>query len=221
MKPAWLIFQKDLLLELRSREILTSMFVFGLLILVLFNFAFEPTSEERLHIIPGILWICYTFGGILGLNRTLSLERENAGLESLSLAPINPSAIFLGKWLTNFIFMTLIQIIILPFLGLFFNISLLPSLASLLLVNLLGTAGFAATGTLFSALALNTRMRDVLLPILLFPISIPMLIGCVECTTLILENHFHLNSTWFKLIVVYDIIFMTTGTLLFEYVLEE
>lgn len=217
----WQIFKKDLLLELRTREVFFSIFIFALLILVLFNFAFEPNSQEGAALIPGMLWVSFTFAGILGLNRTLGIEKENAGLEALMLSPIKPEAIFLGKWLTNLILMLLVQIFTLPFFVIFFNVSFIGQLGQILLINLLGTFGFSLVGTLFSTIALNTKMRDVLLPILLFPVSLPVLMSAVECTSLALVHEFSFKSPWFKILIAYDVIFFVVCLLIFEYVLEE
>jgi heme exporter protein B len=217
----WQIFKKDLLLELRTRELFFSIFIFALLILLLFNFAFEPNSEEGTLLIPGMLWVSFTFAGILGLNRTLGIEKENAGLEALMLSPIKTEAIFLGKWLTNFVLMLLVETLTLPFFIIFFNISFTNQLGQIFLINFLGTFGFSLVGTLFSTIALNTKMRDILLPILLFPVSLPVLMGAVECTSSVLNYEFSFKSPWFKILIAYDVIFFVVCLLIFEYVLEE
>jgi heme exporter protein B len=222
LPAVWHIFKKDLLLELRTREVFFSIFIFALLILVLFNFAFEPSSQEGTALIPGMLWVSFTFAGILGLNRTLGIEKENSGLEALMLCPIKPEAIYLGKWLTNLILMLLVEMITLPFFIIFFNVSFTEQqLGQILLINLLGTFGFSLIGTLFSTIALNTKMRDVLLPVLLFPVSLPVLMSAVECTSLILTHEFNFKSPWFKILAAYDVIFLVVCLLVFEYVLEE
>ncbi|MBI1884238.1 MAG: heme exporter protein CcmB [Chlamydiae bacterium] len=221
LKAALLILSKDLKLEYRTKEILISIFLFALVILVLFNFAFESTSQEALKIIPGLLWIAYTFSAVLAFNRAMAIEKENEGLEALALAPISSSAIFLGKFLSNATFISLMQIFLLPFVTVFFNISLVKFSTSIVIINLLGSTGLASVGTFFSTLSLHTRMRDILLPLLLFPIIVPLLLACVECTSSILENDFTFYSNWFRLLISYDVIFLTLCILIFEFLIEE
>ncbi len=215
-----LIFKKDILTELRTKEVFFSMFIFAVLELLLFNFSFEANSEETLRLASGFLWITFAFAGILGLNRTATLEKENAGLESLSLSPVSSESIFLAKCLTNLFIMLLSQILILPIFSIFFNFSFFQ-IDKILLILFLGACGFCAVGTLLSTMALYTRLRDILLPILLFPIIAPLFMSCVECTNLILKSEFHFTSAWFKLLVAYDIIFLVISLMLFQYVIEE
>ncbi len=216
----WLILKKDILTELRTKEIFLSMFIFAVLELLLFNFSFEPNSEETLRLASGFLWITFAFAGILGLNRTAALEKENLGMESLSLSPVSSESIFLAKCLTNFFIMFLSQILIFPVFSIFFNFSFLQ-IDKILLISLLGACGFCTVGTLLSTLALHTRLRDILLPILLFPIIVPLFMSSVECTNLILKSEFHFTSAWFKLLIAYDVIFLVIGLMLFQYVIEE
>lgn len=215
------IFLKDLKHELRTRETFLSMLIFGILMLTLFNFAFQNTSGNLVEFTSGILWITFTFAGILGLNRTLAIEKENSGLEALLSGGASPSAIFLGKMLTNFFFMILSQACVMLCFIILFNIPIGIYFHKLFLINIISTLGFASVGTLFSSIALHTRMRDVFLPLLLCPVSVPALIGSIECYRQILFHEWAWNSAWFKLLIGYDVIFLSVSIMIFEYVLED
>jgi len=214
------ILKKDILTELRSREIFSSMFVFVLLVTLIFNFAFELRVEDVVKVAPGALWVAFAFAGILGLNRSFILEKDKGCLEGLLLAPVDRSAIFLGKWLGNITFMAFIELLTLPIFSALFNINLFQP--ALFLILLLGTFGFAGAGTLFAAIAVNTRAREVMLPVLLFSISIPIMISAVKATGVILDNSpLSEASNWIRLMVVFDVLFTAISLLTFEYVLEE
>jgi heme exporter protein B len=215
------IFIKDLKHELRTRETFLSTFIFGVLVLTLFNFSFQNISSNAAELTPGILWVTFTFAGILGLNRTLAIEKENSGLETLLASAVSPSSIFLGKMLTNFFFMILSQICLMPCFIVLFNIPIGVYFYKLFLINLIATLGFASVGTLFSTIAMHTRMRDVFLPLLLCPVIIPVLIGSVECYREILFHEWAWNSAWFKLLIGYDVIFFSVSIMIFDYVLED
>jgi len=174
------IVQKDVAVELRTKEMLSSMFVFALLVIVIFNFAFELRIENVRQVAPGVLWVTFTFAGMLGLNRSFVLEKDKGCLEGLLLCPVDRSAIYFGKMLGNVIFMTMVEAIILPIFSVLFNVSLFHPV--LLLIVVLGTLGFAGVGTLFSAMAVHTRAREVMLPVLLFPVVVPAMIAAVKAT---------------------------------------
>lgn len=216
------IVSKDILSELRTKEIFSAMLMFGLLVIVVFNFAFESTSEEALRLVPGLLWIAVSFAGVLGLNRSFANETRMGALQGLMLAPMDRSAIYLGKMLGNLLFMVLADIVILVVFAVLYNLTILPYLGMLLLIILLGTAGFVAVGTLFSAVATNTRMSEVMLPILQLPIAVPLLLASIQATGAVMDpqNEGTVND-WLQLLVVYDIIFVVASFLLFEYVIEE
>ena len=172
------ITQKDIKAELRTRETLSGMFIFALLIILIFNFTFDLRVDNIQQVVPGALWVTFTFAGVLGFNRSFATERDQGSLEGLLLGPVYRTAIYLGKALANIIFMLVIEIIMIPMGTVLFNQNLLKP--QLLLIVLLGTIGFAGVGTLLSAVAVNTRARDIMLPILLFPISIPIIIAAVK-----------------------------------------
>ncbi|NPV56285.1 MAG: ABC transporter permease subunit [Anaerolineae bacterium] len=211
---------KDLALEWRSREILTAMLVFALLVIFIFNYALELTPQTRSEVTAGVLWVTFAFAGTLGLNRSLSVEKDRGCLDGLLLAPVDRSAIYLGKTLANLIFMLVVAAIVLPIYSLLYNTNLfLPGLA---LVILLGAIGYVAVGTLLSSMAVQARTRDMLLPVLLFPIAIPILLAAVKASSGFLQAlPFEEISPWLNLLVVYDVIFISVSFMVFEFVVEE
>jgi heme exporter protein B len=190
------------------------------MVLVIFNFTLDLTSEEALKMGAGFLWISFAFGGVLALNRSFALERDENCVQGLQLAPVDPGGIYLGKCLANVVFMLFTELVLLPLFAIFFNVDITGRLPYLLLVLFLGTLGFSSVGTLFSAVAAHTRMREVILPILLLPITIPVLIAAVETTAYALGADTN-PSFWFRLLVVYDVIFVTVSFVTFGYVLQE
>ncbi len=222
LKVIWAIFVKDIKVEWRSRETLASMSLFGLLIVFLFNFAFEPAREESLRLLPGLLWISFAFAGILGFNRSFAGERENECLEGLSLAPVDPGAIYLGKVLANLFFLIVAEAVVVFATSLWYNFSFLPSLRWFSFVLFLGTLGYVAVGTIFAAVAANTRMREVMLPVLQFPVAVPVFVGAIEATNGALKGDAPGDyASWVKLLAGFSVVFLVLSFLLFEYVLEE
>ena len=221
-KKVVVLFSKDLKIEFRTKETLNSMFVFGLLVIIVFNFAFDLTRIETLEIASGVLWIAFTFSGILGLNRSFSFEKENSAVEGIILAPVDRSAVYLGKLMSNFFLMFLFEIVLLPFFIIFFNLRIFYDLPVLFLVMILGTGGFVTVGTIFSAISANTRMREIMLPLLLFPVAVPVIIGSVEATSFILlGNSQELLWNWIQRLIGFDVIYFVASFLLFEYVIVE
>lgn len=213
---------KDILSEFRSRETISSMLIFCLIVVVIFNFMFEPGSSLVKEMVPGILWVAITFAGILGLNRSFIYEVDQGCLLGLLLCPVDHYMLYLGKMIGNFLFMVLMEIIIIPLMIILFNLDILLILLPLFLIILLGTLGFAAVGTLLSAISVNTRAREILLPVLLFPIAIPILLAAVKATTaLISEGTFAGAQSWIKILAGFDTIFLVISSLLFEYVVED
>ena len=221
LHKVWAIVVKDVLMELRTKEMVSSMFIFALLVIVIFNFAFDPGMSYINDVAPGILWVAFTFAGILGLNRSFVQEQENDCLQGIMLTPIDRGAIYLGKFLGNVLFMVLIELFTLPLFVLFFNLDIWEHLPILVLVIILSTIGFAAVGTLFSAMSVNTRTREVMLPILLFPVVVPVIIAAVKATGKILGGKGMDDIiSWVKLLTGFDIIFLVVCFLTFEYVVE-
>jgi heme exporter protein B len=222
LSQAGAIFWKDILTEYRTKDALTSMLLFGLLVILMFHFAFEPDSLETEKYGPGLLWVTFIFAGILGMGRSFTAEKENDNLQSLMLAPVNWGAIYLGKMLANLLFMLLAEVAILFCFAVFFNVDLAPRLGWLAGITLLGTLGFASVGTILAAISMNTRMSDVMLPILFLPVALPVVLGAVESTAAVLTDPPGAAlSFWLRFLIVFDVIFLTLPLLLFDYVLEE
>lgn len=214
------VLWKDVQAEFRSRELLSAMFVFSLLVVLTFNFALQLDRVTRESVAAGVLWVTAVFSGTLGLNRSLAAERDRGSWDGLLLAPVDRSAIYIGKMLGNWLFMLVVQAIILPIFAILYN---LPVLQPLLLVTvLLGTLGYAGVGTLLAALSVQTRARDVMLPILLLPVAVPVLVAAVQASGGVLAKaEWSEISTWFNLLLGYDVIFIAVAYMVFDYVIEE
>jgi heme exporter protein B len=210
---------KDLRLEWRSRDALIGMLFFSLLVIVVFSLAFEPTSAVSRQIAGGILWMVLLFAATTGLNQSWNREQRNGVLDAQRLSPASPAALFLGKALANLIFVTVVEVLLAPLFVIFYNLHALGEGRLLLLVMPLGTWAIVANGTFFAALGLRTRNRELMLPLVLFPISIPALLAMVQSTTNILTGEYE-PGLWIKLLVGYDIVFTTACLLLFEIVLN-
>ncbi len=214
------IVWKDLAAELRSRELLTSMLVFALLVILIFNFALELDIKARDSVTAGILWVTFAFAGTLGLNRSMASEKDRGCLDGLLLAPVDRSAIYFGKAIGNLIFMFIVEIIVLPVYSVLYNTNLFQP--GLILVILLGSIGYVAVGTLLATMAVQVRTRDIMLPILLFPLAIPVLIAAVKASNGFLQAiPLAEILPWLNLLIVYDIVFIATAFMVFDYVVEE
>jgi heme exporter protein B len=222
MNKVWAIVKKDIVTELRTKELFTSMLLFALLIIVVFNFAFGFSVEILNLAAPAMLWIAFTFAGILGLSRSFALEKEGNAIIGMLLTPTDRSLIYAGKMISNTIFVFIVGILTVLMFILFFNYSFLPTLIPLIPIMFLGSIGFVSVGTLFSAMAINTKLREVLLPILLFPIIIPVIVSAVKLSTQVLDgNSVFAASSSLKLLASFDIIFVTACAVTFEYVIDE
>jgi heme exporter protein B len=211
---------KDLAAEWRSREMINAMLVFALLVIFIFNFALELQPAARAAITSGVLWVTFTFAGTLGLNRSMAVEKDRGCLDGLLLAPVDRTAIYFGKTLANWLFMLLTVVIVLPIYSVLYNMNLL--LLPLIGVILLGSWGYVAVGTLLASMAVQARTRDILLPILLFPVVIPLLVAAVKASSAILGGlPVEELTPWLNLLVGYDIIFTAVAFMVFEYVVEE
>jgi heme exporter protein B len=211
---------KDLLAEFRSRELLGSMLVFALLVILIFNFALELDIRTRETVASGVLWVTFAFAGTLGLNRSMGVEKDRGCLDGLLLAPVDRSAIYFGKVLGNLIFMSIVEAIVLPTFSVLYNLNLINP--GLIMVVVLGSVGYAAVGTLLSSMAVQARTRDILLPILLFPVSIPLLLAAVKASNGFLQNLEIIDiMPWLNILLVYDVIFVAVAFMLFDYVVEE
>ncbi len=219
-QTAWLLW-KDLLLELRRRESLLAMFFFGTLLLFIFHFALDVQPDKAADMAPGLLWLALVFCGTLGLMQLFQAERENRCLEALLLSPIDRAAIFLSKVLFNLTLMVLLEIVVFPLFWVLFNLTLWERLPWVFLYGLLGTVGFCVLGTLFSALTLSARGREILLPLLLLPLMIPVILATIRGMEIILRaGDFQESLPWLHLLIGFDVIFLTAGILVFEWVVE-
>ena len=214
------IIHKDVITELRTKEMFSSMLVFSLMAVFIFSVALDLSATDPLDTTPGLLWVTIAFAGTLGLNRSLALEQENSAIDGLLLAPMDRSAIFFGKALGNMIFMSVVELVVVPVFAVLFNVPLLRP--SVWLVILLGTAGYAAVGTLFSTMAVNTRAREVMLPILLLPVSVPVFISAVNATGgFLVGDPLGDVANWLQLLIAYDAIIIAISFMTFDFVVEE
>jgi len=211
---------KDILSELRAREIISSVLVFAVLVLVIFNFTFNPSQLLITQIAPGILWVAFVFSGVLALNRAFVPEKEENCLEGLICCPVEREAIYIGKALGSLFFMLLVEAIVLAAFALLFNIAVFQP--EIITVILLATVGIVAVGTLFSALAVNTRAREMVLPILFLPIITPVIIAAVKASELALSGKSWSDMTsWLIMLIAFDVIFTVVSFMVFPYIIEE
>jgi heme exporter protein B len=214
----WAILWKDIRCELRSKQTWMGMGLFALLVLVIFNFTFDLRVENKVAVAPGALWVAFIFASMLGLGRTMAAEHEQGSLDRLLLSPVDRKAIYLAKLLGNMLFIGLVELVALPVFGVLFNLPLF--VGALIPIVLLGTLGIATIGTLFSAMAAATRARELLLPILVFPMIVPVVIGAIRLTQDVMAPTLN-EPPWLSLIIAFDIIFLSISMLTFQYVIEE
>jgi heme exporter protein B len=222
MKKIWAIFRKDLLIELRTKDSVNSMLFFGVMVLLVFHFALGSTQDSLRPAMPGILWVAFVFAGTLGLNRMFAAEKENSCLQGLLMIPADRGVIYFGKMLAGSVFMLIAEAVIFVLGLVFFNVTVWREIPYLVLVFVIGTLGFSAVGTLLSAIAVNTKLREVLLPLILFPVILPILINAVEATNVILNSSdYSALKQPLTVMSVFTIVFGTIAYLFFEYVLED
>lgn len=214
------IIWKDLLLELRSREIITSTAVFSLLVALTFSFALDLSLETASEVVPGAFWVTLLLSALLGLNRTLSAERERATLDGLRMAPIDRGSVFVAKFCVNMLLMVWVALVSAPAFCVLFNVNF--EWVGLAIAVALGSAGVSAVGTVFAAMATSTRAREALLPALLLPFATPVVIAAVRATEFSVEGKgVGQWGVWFSVLLVFDIVFIVLGYLVFEFVIEE
>jgi heme exporter protein B len=222
MAKIWAVFRKDLLIELRTKDTLNSMLFFGIVVLVIFNFAMEALRDSIRPAVPGILWVAFVFSGTLGLNRMFAAEKENGCLQGLLMIPVDRGIIYFGKMLAATVFTLISEFVIFIFSLVFFNLTVWREIPYLVLVFLIGTLGFTAVGTLLSAIAVNTKLREVFLPLILFPVVLPIIVNAVEATNIILNTQdYRALRLPLSIMSVFTIVFGTISYLLFDYVLED
>lgn len=221
MKDAWVIARKDLLSELRSKDAINASLSFALVILLIFSFAFEPTAQETEVIAGGLLWIAFAFAGALILNRSFAREVPNDCLDALIASPVPGWALFLGKAVASFTLLFAVELICLPVFGIFYRVQWVPSAGPLLLVLALGTWALTVLGVSFGAMTVNIRLRELMLPLLLYPVLSPALMGAMALTTAVLagESLGGNNIAWLRLLIGFDIIFTALPLALIEFIL--
>lgn len=210
---------KDMRLEWRSRDVFNSMLFFAVLVVVIFSFAFEPTAEESRRLVGGLFWVAFLFSTIVALNQSWARELRNGVLDAYRVSPSPPEALFLGKCLGNFIFVTILECLMVPLFVLFYNLSSVGSLWQLLVVLLLGTWALVVNGTFFAAVSIRTRNRELMLPLLLLPVSIPAVASMVMATTNVLTGEFP-PTLYIKFLGVYCAVFTAASFALFGTVLN-
>ena len=224
MSPFWsvvaAIVQKDLQAELRSRELLATMLLFALLSVLVFSFALQLNRLVQEEAVAGVLWVTVIFASILGLNRSMAMERENGSMDAMMLAPIHRGAIFVGKLIGNLIFSLTVGLLLLPLMSLLYNINMLS--LWLLAILILGVLGISITGTLLAAMTVQTRAREALLPIVMLPVVLPLMLAAVNATNGILANlPFSDWATWPQVLVAVNLIYLVLSLLIFRFVIEE
>ena len=216
----WSIGRKDLLLELRNKDVVVAVAGFALLIMVIFTFSLNLSQDSARLIGPGVLWSAVAFAGVTGLNRAFSLEVEGNTLEALMLAPISRDLIFLGKALGNFLFITVALAVVLPVFAVLFNLVIFRW--EMLAISLLATVGFSAVGTLFAAMSVRVRAREVMLPLLFLPIVTPLIMAAVESTSHMVNGRSWSDmSEWLQLAVAFDVVFLVVSAFVFQHILED
>jgi heme exporter protein B len=221
LRQAGLLLCKDLVLELRRRDSVMTMFFFGTLLLFVFNFSFDPAPDRIASMAPGLLWLAFLFTGTLGLAQMFQTERENHNFDALLLSPLDPGALFLAKAGFNLILMVMVEIVVIPLFWILFNLSSWNLLPQIFLVTFLGTVGFCVLGTLMAALTLRARARELLLPLVLFPLMIPVVLATVRCMEEVLRaGELGNQAGWVRLLVGFDVVFLTAGVLIFDSVIE-
>jgi len=222
LNAAWLIARKDLTIEFRTRSAFFSAVIFALLGLVIFYFAWDPTAVAVTDLAPGVLWVIFTFSGLLGLHRSFGVESEDHAIDGLLASPISREAIFIGKALANLIFVAAVQLIAIPALMLFYNLPLGDVAAPLVAIAVLAAIGLVAVGTLFSAMAVNTRLAELLLPMLSLPFFVPIVIGASQSTAKLLSGRPVAEAAaWIKLLIAFDIIFVAACTLAYPFTVDD
>jgi heme exporter protein B len=210
---------KDIRLEWRSKDALNSMLFFSLLVVVIFSFSFDPLAEESRHIVGGLIWVAFLFAAVVALNQTWARELRNQVLDAYRVSPAPANALFLSKALGNFIFVAILEALMAPLFIIFYNLHVLGPAWQLIPLVVLGTWALVVNGTFFAAISIRTRSREIMLPLLLFPISIPAIIAMVDGTTALLTGEASAHF-WIVLLLTYDVVFTTASLALFETVLH-
>lgn len=219
---AWVIARKDLAIEYRTRSAFFSAVIFALLGLVIFYFAWDPTAVTVNDLAPGVLWVIFIFSGLLGLHRSFGVETEDHAIDGLLASPVSRESIFLGKAIANLIFVAAVQLIAIPALVVFYNLPLGNVAIPLIVIAFLAAVGLVAVGTLFSAMAVNTRLAELLLPMLSLPFFVPIVIAASQSTAKLLSGRPIIEAAaWIKLLIAFDIIFVAACTVAYPFTVED
>ena len=219
---AWLIARKDLTIEFRTRSAFFSAVVFALLSLVIFYYAWDPTAVTATDLAPGVLWVIFTFSGLLGLHRSFGVEAADHAIDGLLASPVSRESIFLGKAIANLVFVAGVQVIAIPALVLFYNLPLAGIAGPLIAIAVLAAIGLVAVGTLFSAMAVNTRLAELLLPMLALPFFVPVVTAAAQATAKLLSGRPIVEAAaWLKLLLAFDIVFVAACTLAYPFTVED
>jgi heme exporter protein B len=222
LRLALVVAAKDVRAELRSRTALLSATVFAALVLVIFNFARDPTALSATDLAPSALWVTFAFAAMVAMNRAFTVEREHGAFDGLLLAPMPRGALFAGKLLANLAFVMAVEAVALPLFVLFFNVDFSHVLGGIVGTAVLATVGFVAVGTIFGAMAVRTRFAELLLPVLLLPFMVPPLVGAVQVTSrLLADRPLSEMLGWLRILAVYDVVFVTLAALVFASVVDE
>src|SRR6195256_3318798 len=222
LSSAWLIARQGRSIEFRTRSAFLSAVVFSLLGLVIFYYAWDPTAVTATDLAPGVLWIIFTFSGLLGLHRSFGVETADRAIDALLASPVSREAIFLGKAIANLLFVAAVQAIAIPALALFYHLPLGEVAAPLIAIAILAAIGLVAVGTLFSAMAVNTRVAELLLPMLALPFFVPIVIAAAQATSKLLSGRPVVEvGAWLKLLLAFDIVFVVACTLAYPFTVED
>jgi heme exporter protein B len=222
LHASWIVAKKDVAIELRTKSAFLSVVVFTLLGLVIFFFAWDATAVAAVDLAPGVLWVTFTFAGLLGLHRSFGVELQDRAIDALLVAPVEREAIYLGKAIANAIFVSAVLLIAVPAVALFYNLPIGRAVTALGLVAVLAAIGLVAIGTLFSAMAVNTRMAELLLPMLSLPFFVPIVLASAQASTRLLAGRpFAEALPWLKILIAFDIVFAVACTVAFPHTLEE
>jgi heme exporter protein B len=221
LRQALAVAAKDLRSEIRSKESINASVAFALVILLLFSFAFDPTSDQVHEIAGGLLWLVFAFAGTLILNRSFARELLNDCLDALLASPVSGAQLFLGKAIANYAILLAVELACMPVFTIFYNVHWTQSIWLLFVVMLLGTWGLTVIGTLFSAMTVNLRLRELMLPMLVYPMMIPALMGAIQLSSVLVSGEPLAldNQIWFRVLVAFDLIFTLLSLALVETVL--
>lgn len=219
---AWRIARKDLLIEFRTRSAFLAATVFAVLAVVIFRFTWDPTAIPAMDLAPGVLWVTFTFSGLLGLNRSFGLELAERAYDGLLASPVSRESIFTGKVLANLAFVAGVQALTLPAVALFFDLQVGAAWGMLIGIVLLAALGLAAVGTLFAAIAANTRLAELLLPMMTLPFFVPLVIPAAQASAVVLRGQPVGDAmAWLKVLLAFDLVFVTACIVVFPYTIEE